>query len=212
MPPLDFIYQRQSIRRFTDQPVDDADLEAILTAATYAPSGKNLQNWHFVVVKSKETIEALAAIVARKNADLAALLPPDKAKSLSNMAPYHTVFKYAPVVILVYAGPYPTVADDLAGIDRPLATAAATDVAAGCPGVQNAAAALENLLLAAAALGYGTCWMTGPTYAAAEITAYLGFDKPGYHLTALTPLGIPAGEKSANPRRKPLNEVVTIIE
>jgi len=71
---------------------------------------------------------------------------------------------------------------------------------------------MENLLLAAAAMGYGTCWMTGPTYAADEITQIIGFSKPGYFLAAMTPLGIPAEGKYANPPRKPVTDVLTIID
>jgi nitroreductase len=71
---------------------------------------------------------------------------------------------------------------------------------------------MENLHLAAASLGYGTCWMAGPTYAAEEITAFLGVKiKPGYYLAALTPLGVPAGAGGTRTPRKPVEEVLTII-
>lgn len=211
MEKLAFIYQRQSVRNFTDEPVKAADLEAMITAATYAPSGKNKQNWHFVVVKGTEKITRLAEIVAAKNEALTAYLPADKAKALRGMVAYHTVFKKAPLVVLAYAGPYPSTGDDLqaAGI------MAAEDVAEyqqTHAGIQNVAAAMENLLLAAASLGYGTCWMTGPTYAAKEITEFIGFNKPGYRLVAMTPLGVPAPGNYANPARKPLEEVLTIVD
>ncbi len=45
------------------------------------------------------------------------------------------------------------------------------------PGVQNVAAAMENLLLAAANMGYGGCWMTGPNYASEEICEVLDLKK-----------------------------------
>ncbi|EAX46699.1 nitroreductase [Thermosinus carboxydivorans Nor1] len=212
MGKLDFIYKRRSVRNFLDADVPADDLREILKAAIYAPSGKNLQNWHFVVVKNKAKIAEMAQIVERKNAELAELLPSEeKRKAFRGMVAYHTVFKKAPVVILVYAGPYPTLATDLAE-----AKAAPLDLihalARPNPGVQNIAAAMENLLLAAANLGYGTCWMTGPTYAAEEISKLVGFTKPGYYLAAMTPLGVPADDKGTNPPRKPLDEVVTFIE
>lgn len=78
------------------------------------------------------------------------------------------------------------------------------------PGVQNVSAAMENLLLAAAALGYGGCWMTGPMYAAEEISEVIGFKKEGYFLVTMTPLGKPASS-GKNPPRKPLEEVVTFL-
>ena len=211
MEQLAFIYKRQSVRNFTDELVKDADLQEIVKAATYAPSGKNKQNWHFVVVKGKEKIARLAEIVEAKNAALTAYLSEEKAKALRGMAAYHTVFKKAPMVVLAYAGPYQSVGDDLqeAGLMPADQVAEYMYTQAG---VQNVAAAMENLLLAAASLGYGTCWMTGPTYAAQEITEFIGFAKPGYRLVAMTPLGVPAPGKYANPARKPVSDVLTIVE
>jgi nitroreductase len=53
----------RSIRRFTDDPVDDAVLARCLEAATWAPSGANAQAWRFVVLRSPEirTVVAKAA-------------------------------------------------------------------------------------------------------------------------------------------------------
>lgn len=211
MDQLQFIYNRKSIRSFKAEAVPTSDIEQIIKAATYAPSGKNRQNWHFVVIKDRAKIDSIVKAVQQKNSELAEYLTEAKRAAFLGMVNYHTVFKGAPVLVLAYAGPYPTVADDLAeaGIME------AVDVAAfrrPNPGIQNIAAAMENLHLAAAALGYGTCWMTGPTYAAEEIDELIGFNKPGYYLAAMTPLGVPAEGKYTNPPRKSVTEVLTIIE
>ena len=79
------------------------------------------------------------------------------------------------------------------------------------PGLQGVSAAIENLMLSAGELGYGTCWMTSPNYAAKEISEYVNFNKEGCYLAALTPLGVPATE-GKSPERKPLEEVITVIE
>ncbi|WP_202710157.1 nitroreductase family protein [Sporosalibacterium faouarense] len=79
-------------------------------------------------------------------------------------------------------------------------------------GIQNISAAMENLLLAAANMGYGGCWMTGPNYAAKEIEKLIGFEKEGYHLATMTPLGIPEDSKPSRPPRKSLDDVLTIID
>lgn len=52
------------IRRFTDEPVDDATLARCLEAATWAPSGGNWQAWRFVVLRSPEVREAVARAAA----------------------------------------------------------------------------------------------------------------------------------------------------
>ncbi len=44
----------RTIRRFTDEPVDDATLMRCLQAATWAPSGANAQAWRFIVLRSPE--------------------------------------------------------------------------------------------------------------------------------------------------------------
>jgi nitroreductase len=44
----------RSIRRFTDEPVDDATLQRCLEAATWAPNGANFQAWRFIVIRDPE--------------------------------------------------------------------------------------------------------------------------------------------------------------
>jgi nitroreductase len=211
MGQLDFIYNRRSVRKFSDEKVPLEDLHAIIKAATMAPSGKNLQTWHFVAVTDPAKIVKLAEIVAQKNIQVSTLYRNEERRNLFlNSVRNHIFFKDVPVLILVYAGPYPTIADELKE-EGTISDEELFFLRQPNPAIQNAAAAMENLLLAAAALGYGTCWMTGLTYAGKEISEYIGFEKPGYHLAAATPLGIPARVSGTNPPRKPLMEVLTVI-
>ena len=78
-------------------------------------------------------------------------------------------------------------------------------------GAQGIGAAVENFLLSATAMGYGTCYMTGPAHAKARLEEIIGFEKPGYTLMAIISLGIPADNTPAQPPRRPLEEVVTFI-
>ncbi len=50
----------RTIRRFTDDPVDDAVLVRCLEAARWAPSGANAQGWRFIVLRSPEARAAVA--------------------------------------------------------------------------------------------------------------------------------------------------------
>ena len=54
----------RTIRRFTDQPVDDATLARCLEAARWAPSGANAQGWRFVVLRSPEQRAVVAKAAA----------------------------------------------------------------------------------------------------------------------------------------------------
>ncbi|MGI6588601.1 MAG: nitroreductase family protein [Peptococcia bacterium] len=108
MSELDFIYKRHSVRKFKEQAVPLEDIKEIIKAATYAPSGKNLQNWHFVVVRNKEKIEQMAALIEKKAYKIAESLKEDALKKrFLRSLDYTTLFKNAPVTILIYAGPYP---------------------------------------------------------------------------------------------------------
>jgi len=49
------IDRRRTVREFSDRPVPQDIIETALLAANTAPSGANLQPWHFVVVSGAET-------------------------------------------------------------------------------------------------------------------------------------------------------------
>ena len=47
--------RRRTVREFSDRPVPRDIIETALKAANTAPSGANLQPWHFVVVSGPQT-------------------------------------------------------------------------------------------------------------------------------------------------------------
>ncbi|MCD6135325.1 nitroreductase family protein [Candidatus Bipolaricaulota bacterium] len=59
---LQLIQTRRSVRAFTDEPVPREQIEKILNAGRFAPSGKNTQPWRFVVVESAGKKEELAKL------------------------------------------------------------------------------------------------------------------------------------------------------
>ncbi len=54
------IRKRRAIRRFKPDPIPDDILCRILEAGRLAPSSKNSQPWHFIVIKNKQTLKELA--------------------------------------------------------------------------------------------------------------------------------------------------------
>jgi nitroreductase len=58
---VEFIRSRRQTRQFTDEPVSDADLQALLEIARWTGSAGNSQPWKFVVVRDAERRAALAA-------------------------------------------------------------------------------------------------------------------------------------------------------
>jgi nitroreductase len=62
MEKLNYILDRRSIRRFTDQKIDNKQIKSLLTAAMYAPSAVNMQPWHFVVIDDPSMMEKVMEI------------------------------------------------------------------------------------------------------------------------------------------------------
>lgn len=54
------IFNRRSIRKFKDQPVEKKKIETLLRAGMQAPSAANQQPWEFIVVENKETLTKLS--------------------------------------------------------------------------------------------------------------------------------------------------------
>jgi len=61
------ITTRRSIRKFTDEPVSQEDLDAMLEAIRWAPSWANTQCWEVIVVSEEEQREKLAETFPPKN-------------------------------------------------------------------------------------------------------------------------------------------------
>jgi len=59
------IVNRRSVRRYKDDAVPDEIVDKILTAASYAPSGKNGQPWRFIVIRKKKIIQQLAELTVQ---------------------------------------------------------------------------------------------------------------------------------------------------
>ncbi|MFY1112267.1 MAG: nitroreductase family protein [Methanosarcinaceae archaeon] len=53
---IDTILKRRSVREFTESPVSTEDINSILNAGRWAPSGLNNQPWRFIVIREKDTI------------------------------------------------------------------------------------------------------------------------------------------------------------
>lgn len=62
MDIFDAIKTRRSIRRFSDKPVSDKDIETILDTVRYSPSWANTQCWRFVVVKDRQKISKISEL------------------------------------------------------------------------------------------------------------------------------------------------------
>lgn len=62
MNTIDAIISRRSIRKYKDRPVAKILIGKLLEAAMYAPSARNEQPWHFVVIDKREILNKIPSI------------------------------------------------------------------------------------------------------------------------------------------------------
>jgi nitroreductase len=60
MTVAEAIRTKRAVRRYTDQPLPEEAVRAILDAGRRAQSSKNTQPWHFVAVRDKDTLKRLS--------------------------------------------------------------------------------------------------------------------------------------------------------
>ena len=61
-PVIDAILKRRSIRHYRGEPVDKSKINELLTAGMYAPSARNEQPWHFVVIEDRRLLEKIMEV------------------------------------------------------------------------------------------------------------------------------------------------------
>ena len=190
---LNTIYQRRSIRQFQDKPVSDALIQAVLDAANQAPSAHNQQSWKFVVIRNEKK-QDLARLVSKKAADF-----PKPSASILRMA--GRSIGSAPVVIAAMnTGTLIEHGTELFNIEAEPALDFFRTME-----IQSSAAAVENLLLAATALGLGSVWLGILFLIKRQVLSFLG-EKQGEFM-AVIPLGYPKRE-SSGPKKQALEYVV----
>ena len=142
MELFDALQGRRSCRDFLKEPVDQDTIEKLLAAAVTAPSPLNTQPWQFIVITDEAKKKEIHA-EAERCRDWAA-----EKSGWKWLNKYEAGFlKEAPVLIAVVGDPQKT------GVDM--------FQEEGSVGYQLAcAAAIQNMLLAAHALGLGSLWFT----------------------------------------------------
>ena len=58
----DPVLSRRSIRKYTDEPVNDDVVERLLRAAMAAPSAGNQQPWEFIVIRDRDVLAAIPGV------------------------------------------------------------------------------------------------------------------------------------------------------
>ena len=170
---LENIFQRKSVRSYTEQALTAEQIETLLRAAMAAPSGMNLQPWRFVVVTEPEVKQALAG-------------------------PRGGMIAQAPAVFVVCG--------ETTTLGRPAAEGAEPARVPNGNWTADCAAATENLLLAAEAIGLGAVWTACYPYEErmSQARAALGLPEE-VSPYCIVPVGYPAGDEQPKDKWKPEN-------
>ncbi len=193
---FDVVTTQRAIRRLKTDPIPDAALRQIMDAAICAPSGGNRQGWSFLVVRDPAKRARFGELYREAWSELmkvpyyrdAASAPPDSpaGRMLASARHLGQHLGEAPVLILACIALDP-------GVQPTLTTGASI-----YPAVQ-------NIMLAARALGIGSCITTIHRFRDAQVKELLGIPSD-VETAALIPLGYPLG-KFGRPPRRPLREV-----
>lgn len=60
MSVYETVRRKRAIRQFSERAISEEDLEAILNAGRWSGSSKNIQPWHFIVLRQRERLVALS--------------------------------------------------------------------------------------------------------------------------------------------------------
>jgi nitroreductase len=174
---FDAIHTQRAIRLLKPDPIDDALIERMLEAATRAPSARNLQPWRFIVVRNPDTKARLGVIFDELGQQF-----------YGANAPERTPWGEVPVLIAVCSeGGFGSSATGGLALDASIFPA------------------VQNLLLAARALGLGTVLTTRWKGREDEVRPLLGLPE-NVAVHAIIPTGWPAARFGPTTRR-PVREV-----
>jgi len=185
----------RTIRRFTDEPVDDATLTRCLEAATWAPSGANVQGWRYVVLRSPE----VRAVVAEAAALALTVIEPvyrmsrpgpddDSRRARTYRATYELHDRAGELTSVLFVQQhFPTASELLLG--------------------GSIYPAMQNFLLAARAQGLGACMTSWASYAGEPLLREVVGVPDDWMLAGHIVVGWPRGSHGPV-RRHPVGDVV----
>jgi nitroreductase len=198
LPVLEALHSTPARRYLSDEPIPDDVLRALLDAAVRGPNGGNAQRWAWIVVRDPEIKARIAGFYREgwenhygkyRDAILGAAGAGDPSGQANFRAGDHLAahLEEAPVWI------FPVV----------LGAGQSTDPRLG----SSIYGAVQQLMLAARAYGIGSTLTTLYTGHEDEVRELLGLPVDALTM-ALIPLGYPSRGRWAQPRRRPLDEVV----
>jgi nitroreductase len=170
------IKSRRSVRAYKPDLLSKAEIDAIIEAGAWAPSGHNSQPWHFTAIQDRAVLEEINARAKEKmlkiNVDWIQALARNPKSDITHKAP-------ALIIVSMREG--------------------------AITGAADCAAAMQNMMLAAESMGIGSCWMGLVGFLFDDVELMRSYGVPeGYRAVHASVFGYPAeGAKREGPARKP---------
>ncbi|MCX6555588.1 MAG: nitroreductase family protein [Candidatus Aminicenantes bacterium] len=191
------IQSRRSVRNFIpEKDVAERDITTILHAANQAPSAHNQQSWRFIVLRGSKKDE-LVDLVAGKAADF-----PRPSCALLRMA-CRSIASAAVVIAVVNTGELIRRGPRLFAVEQEEVLDFFRVME-----IQSSAAAVQNMLLAAASMGIGSVWLGILILIKDEVLNFLG--EPRGEFMAIVPVGYPL-RPSSGPKKQSLATCVKYL-
>lgn len=190
------IYDRRSIRKFSNKPISQKDITDIIQSGIKAPSSKNRQPWKYIVIqgKSKEEMLKVFRQGIEREENERALLP--QSKQYIATAKYTVdIMSEAPTVIFVVNTLGKSILEDLTLEEH---------VYEIC-NIQSISASIQNMLLAATEKGIGSLWICDIYFAYPELYEWL--DSEGQLIAAIA-----FGYPNEFPKERPRKNIDDIVE
>ncbi len=200
MDPIEAVMTTRAMRRFTDEPVSDADIETCLRAAQQAPSGGNVQPQQYVVITDPVKRSLIGRWYLESFDRYERTLPePDSFPNEQQAAAWRRTrdasrhladhFGEVPVHVLFLQPLIPWGASDEHG---------KLDIGRLDASVYPA---VQNFCIAARSLGLGTALTTVIRINSHNVLTELGIPEGRYEIAALLPVGHPVGKFGIAPRK-----------
>jgi len=185
---LDVIYTRRSVRSYRTQGLDRATIRGLIDAAVQAPTASHLEPWAFVVVQDRAMLKSYSdrarqvlADAVTVDPDAGTIVDPRAAQAVPAQlaSPDFDVFYAAPVLIVICG------------------RRGGAFVEADCW------LAAANLMLAATAMGLGTCCIASalPVLTSPDVRREL-LIPDSHEVVAAIAIGVPADGVEADSSRK----------
>ena len=192
MDAMEAILKRRSIRKFKSDDIPHELIVKILEAGIAAPSAKNEQPWKFIVITNEDKqamLNAMRAGIDNEKAKKGLFGKFDLDPRMFHGAEYTLgIMAEAPVTIFIYNTDMDYHSENPDFLQR----------LRDCISVQSVSAAIENMLLAATALGIGSLWICDIVFAYRELCEWLG---EGEQLIAAISFGYTDECPDARPRK-----------